>query len=170
MWCFLNDAFLSIVAPDAKRLTPEQLRQDLLLVRSRFGGDIERVFGSDFAVEPTARTDYARDYAFRALIPRAVVEQAMLTEVKRIDYGNFKGSTREDWRHDVYMRCWVPMKAEQDRRHPRAPLARRAAIGYPFGHSIFDPRGFLDDAGIEPPPKRKRKARKGGAKLKAGMA
>jgi hypothetical protein len=137
MWVFLNDSMLSIVAPDQAKLSAEQKALDLLMVRARFQGDIERVF-PEAAVEATAPGDFARDYAFRTLVPRKAVEDAMVGEVRRITYGNFKGSTQEDWRHDVYMRCWTPMKAEQDRRRPKA--ARRA-LALKGGSNPADPFG-----------------------------
>jgi hypothetical protein len=164
MWVFLNDAMLSMVAPDAKLLDPEQRAADLLMVRARFEGDIERVFATlvpELKVEATKPDDHARDYAFRALIPRRAIEDAMVGEVRRIDYQNFKGSTQEDWRHDVYMRCWTPMKAEQDRRRPKAPRKydRWTSGGDPWGADMYGD-AFWEAAGYQPAPK-KGKAKKG---------
>ena len=53
------------------------------------------------------------DYLFRLVVSRADMDAAMLREVRRINYGNFKGSVEENWRHDAYMRVWSVMHQEQ---------------------------------------------------------
>lgn len=92
MWVILNDAMLSIVASDCP---------DLLMVRARVKGDIERVF-------PKARVSYTpeRDYAYRALVPRDVVGAALSARAIGIDYGNFKDSVHEPRRKSIYSRVW----------------------------------------------------------------
>jgi hypothetical protein len=111
MWVMLNRAFLSIVDPEE--------RTDVLLVRGRVKGDIERVF-------PKAKvTDTpSRDYRFRALIPRELVAATMADEVRRIAYPNFKGSVLEKDRHDAYFRCWAAMHDLQGSRIAPARATR----------------------------------------------
>lgn len=79
---FLNDAFVSIIEPLPKG------KEDVLLVRARDQGHIERTFGKDVKVQRTP----ARDYLFRALIPRAKVAEAIARHITNIDYVNFKDS------------------------------------------------------------------------------
>lgn len=103
MWIFLKDAFLSIVAVKG--------RPDVLNVRARFKGDIERVF-------PGARVsvDAGTDYKFRAIIDRDVIATALATQVRGITASNFKNSVSERWRHDVYLDVWsVMLEAQQTR-------------------------------------------------------
>lgn len=127
MWVCLNDAFLSIVQP------PEAERggaDDLLLVRARLRGDIERIF-------PKARVKRTedRDYLFRAYIPRERVADAMAAEVRRIHYDNFKNSVPDNDRHDAYAECWGAMfrfqrkRAGASRRRARDPAPRFSWAG-----------------------------------------
>lgn len=103
MWIALNNAFLSIVSDTPK--------SPVLKVRARAKGDIERVF-------PRAKVQCVagRDYAFRAMIDRKEVAAAIAREVGGITYPNFKGSVREDDRHDAYVRLWNAMADFQEER------------------------------------------------------
>lgn len=89
MWLFLSDAFLSIVADFDD--------PDLLLVRARAKGDIERVFPTATVL---ATPDH--DYAFRAFIPRREVAAVLSRQVQNIRYTNFKNSIRDRVRHGIY--------------------------------------------------------------------
>lgn len=104
MWIFLNNAFFSIVEP-------ENGSTDHLLVRARFAEDIGRIF-------PESEISYTpkRDYAYRAIIERNKVENKIAECIRNIDYTNFKNSTYEDWRHDVYSDVWSIMYDEQYHR------------------------------------------------------
>lgn len=103
MWIMLNNAFLSIVSP-----RPDSPTLD---VRARAKGDIERVFP-----EAKAYAKAGRDYAFRAHLPRERVAEAIALQVAGIAYPNFKGSTKENDRHDAYLRCWHAMADFQAKR------------------------------------------------------
>lgn len=93
MWICFNDCYLSVVAKDCA--------PDELLVRARRDGDIERVFpGASVSVR------FDTDYRCRARIKRADVAAALAARVAAIDYGNFKGSTRDDALHSAYMGVW----------------------------------------------------------------
>lgn len=105
MWIVLNHAFLSIVDPGG-----QGPKGDNLLVRARIKGDLERVFGNKIKVV----TLPARDYLFRAFIPRKRVAEVIAAEVAGIQYGNFKNSVFEHVRHDAYSRIWGVMYGIQD--------------------------------------------------------
>jgi hypothetical protein len=105
MWVLFKDAFLSIVAVKG--------RADVLKVRARFKGDIERIF-------PAAQVivDAGTDYKFRALVDREAVAAALAEHVRGITATNFKSSVAEGWRHDVYLDVWnVLYRAQKARAH-----------------------------------------------------
>ena len=112
MWVFLNNSFLSIIDPDGAYDGSKGPVGNKLLVRGRFKGDIERVFPRSKVTETPDR-----DYRYRALVSRETVAQAMYRAVMANGAKNFKGSTKEQWRHDAYMSCWFAMEAEQRRQH-----------------------------------------------------
>lgn len=103
MWVFLNDAFVSAV----------QHRSDpgLLVVRARFAQDLNRLF-------PKAKvtSSDATDYRFRVIVKREEFAQVMFDRAMSIDYGNFKDSVPEKWRHDVYAGVWSVMWRAQSER------------------------------------------------------
>lgn len=125
MWICLNDAFLSIVdekAAATRRTNPDQALDDVLLVRARIKGDIERVFGPDARVQRTPD----RDYLYRAHIPREQVAHAMMAEVFQLDYGNFKDSVREDDRHSAYAAIWgIMYRLQNSKQGDRRSFAMR---------------------------------------------
>ncbi len=98
----MNKAFISVVQKKGDT--------DMLTVRARVAGDIERVFQN-----ATVTRGIGTDYLYRARVPRAVVAAAMLQQVMAIDYDNFKGSVKEGHRHDAYMAVWNSMYAYQRR-------------------------------------------------------
>ena len=112
----MNDAFLSIVSKDCAR--------DELLVRARRKGDIEKIFPSAKVV----RTPKG-DYLFRAVIKRTEIAAALDGEVRRITYGNFKDSVKDDALHNAYLRVWTAMASVQ----PAAPWGA--------GRSLFSDGG-----------------------------
>jgi hypothetical protein len=93
MWLYFNDAFLSIVENhnDAR----------MLHVRARHAGDIETLF-------PAATVHHTphADYLYRADIERQAVADALAQRVIDIDYGNFKNSVDDSFRHDTYIDVW----------------------------------------------------------------
>ncbi len=102
MWICLNNAFLSIVSNPADAAT--------LTVRARRKGDIEAVFGQNVEVVTLPR----RDYQFRAFIARDVVATAVATQLRHIDYGNFKDSVADASLHDAYFKVWHAMADLQE--------------------------------------------------------
>ena len=79
MWIFTQRGFLSIVKHTDK--------PNVLLVRSRFRGHIQRVFPKARVVE-----DVGSDYRFRAHLPIKEVSKVIARLVSEIDYDNFKNS------------------------------------------------------------------------------
>ncbi len=79
MWIFLKDAFFSITR------APEQ--GNLLLVRARFRGDIERYFP-----EADVLKSAGTDYRFRTLIAHEQVLEALQSKFQEIDYADFSGT------------------------------------------------------------------------------
>lgn len=106
MWIFLSDSFLSIIAHHHK--------PDVLIVRGRAQGDVERVF-------PDARVTHTpeRDYPYRAEIAREQVASAIARKIQDIQYTNFKDSVSEHDRHDVYFQVWESMVGFQQTRRTR---------------------------------------------------
>jgi hypothetical protein len=96
MWIFLKDSFLSIV--------DKAEAEGCLVVRARAKGDIERIFPKAVVL-----ANRGTDYQFRAEISRTEVSRAIAAAVKGIDYPNFKGSVKEDARHDAYVGVWRVM-------------------------------------------------------------
>jgi hypothetical protein len=128
MWVFLNNSYLSIVKPIAADV-PRLLRdKDLLLVRGRCKGDIERVFrGVRVTKTP------ARDYAFRAFVPRERVSECMAGWVMDINYTNFKDSVKENSRHDAYLDVWSAMHRFQAGFYDAGMQRKRFDHGSYFG-------------------------------------
>ena len=111
MWLCLNDLFLSFVSKDCA--------EDELMVRARRPGDIEKLF-------PDAKvTRYTKsDYLFRAPVKKDAVKAALVAEVDRIVYSNFKASVRDNDLHNAYNRVWSVMAELQ-------PTKPYSGIGMP---------------------------------------
>mgnify|MGYP001224496971 CR=1 FL=1 len=110
MWICLTDAFFSIVE--------HYDNDEHLVVRSRFKGDIEKVFGLDKA---EVRYTPENDYCYRAVLTKDAVAEVMAIEVKGIDYPNFKNQahklseTEGDARRvTAYHKVWQAMNDAGD--------------------------------------------------------
>jgi hypothetical protein len=128
VWIMLNDAFFSVVSKGCAR--------DELLVRARRKGDIEKLW-------PAAKVEQTKgtDYAFRAIVSRRAVGDAMVGEVQRINYGNFKDSVADTPLHNAYSRVWSTMASLQ----ATPPYGNRFAFAEAWG---------------DPIPQKKKRARK----------
>lgn len=102
MWLFTNDAFLSVVAHS---------QEDLLHVRARIDGDIERVFPSAEVYE----TPYG-DYRFNANLRREQVADVVANHLRHIEYMEFQNSVADPERRGVYAEVWNAMAGEEKRR------------------------------------------------------
>jgi hypothetical protein len=101
MWLSFNKCFLSIVHKDCK--------PDELLVRARRKGDIEKIFSAAIA-----KRTQGTDYAYRAVVKRIDVANALRDQVMAIDYDNFKDSVRDDALHRAYSSVWSIMGKLQE--------------------------------------------------------
>lgn len=116
MWIFLNDCFLSIVAKDCAR--------DELMVRARRPGDIEKLF------EGVQVTEHAgTDYQYRARVKRDDIGRALIGELARVTYDNFKSSVADTPLHNAYLSVWTAMA----RLQPQKPIAAHNSRLFDFG-------------------------------------
>ena len=83
MWIFTTKGFLSIVRHMDK--------SNILIVRSRFRGHIEKIFPKAKVIE-----DGSRDYRFRVELDIKEVARVIAGMVLVINYDNFKGSLDAD--------------------------------------------------------------------------
>lgn len=107
MWIFLNNAFLSIVAPKPGRGVNPRTH---LVVRARLKGDIQRAFPR---LKAPVTESKKTDYRFRAVVTRNMVAAVLAEHAKAIAYDNFKDSVKNKRRHDAYLRVWSIMFQEQ---------------------------------------------------------
>lgn len=116
MWIFFPNAMLSIVA--------HRTKPDVLLVRARFHGDIERAIPG---VLKAGRTPNA-DYLYRAEVPRRAMAELLAKHAMEMTYGNVKGAIpagdhrRSRAMHDV----WQVMFDAQHAAEPFAGMDARA--------------------------------------------
>ena len=106
MWLFVSGGYLSIVA--------HRHQPDDLLVRARHPDHIQAVF-------PDAQVVFMRaaDYPYRAVLPRALVLQAVGEYLLGMQYDNFKNSIIDDEYHDVCLDVWRTMWAFGERQKNR---------------------------------------------------
>jgi hypothetical protein len=100
MWIFTQSGFLSIVEDKAD---PE-----LLLVRARVKGDIEKHF-RDAIVFSTPD----HDYAYRSRLSRREVADVIAETILNVQYDNFKASVKDHRRGGWYSRVWSVMAEMQ---------------------------------------------------------
>ena len=108
MWVILNDAMFSIVE--------DRTDNTQLVVRARFEGDIEKVFPS---FKDNVKVSEDSDYRFRIFVDRERVAEIMASEVRRIDYDNFKNSVYTSWRRNIYTKIWTVLFNAQEEMYPR---------------------------------------------------
>lgn len=145
MWIMLSDCFVSIVNKDCAR--------DELMVRARRPGDIEKLFPKAQVTEFTAS-----DYHYRAAIKRTEIAEALVGEIGRVTYSNFKDSVSDRPLHDAYLRVWSAMANLQ----PKRPYSGRDT------RSMFDFGAGVDELEARAPAHGKAK-RKPAGKLTKGQ-
>ena len=109
MWVFTKSGFFSAVRHTEK--------PDVLLVRARFEGDLERFCRTHglHGIKKTIRETPDADYRFRAEIPCEAFAEALRAEALTIDYPNFKSAVHDGTERDAaYMDCWSAMRRGQD--------------------------------------------------------
>lgn len=114
MWIHHPQFFLSIIDPHGAYGGGRGIGSDLLLVRARFKGDLERAFGD--AIAPCVEETPDRDYRFRVFVGRQHVADVIGRALLTLDYKNVKGATGEIWRQSAYADCHAIMEREQRRR------------------------------------------------------
>lgn len=102
MWIFTNKGMVSVVQKPGDT--------DLLTVRARVKGDIEKVFPG-----VKAKAGGGTDYAFRAKVPRADVAKAIHDQIMGINYDNFKNSVKDDDHHHHCAGVWGVGYRHQER-------------------------------------------------------
>ena len=112
MWIFCKLGFFSAVQHRDK--------PDTLLVRGRFGGDLDRLLDSlppeeRASCSPVTETPDA-DYLYRLEMPKRVFAKAVGEIAGEIDYSNFKSSVHEGGspRDAAYMGCWSELRTGQE--------------------------------------------------------
>lgn len=125
MWIMLNDCFFSIVNKDCAR--------DELMVRARRPGDIEKLFPEAKVTEYTAS-----DYHYRAAVKRDAIGAALVGELGRVTYSNFKNSVDDRPLHDAYLKVWSAMATVQPKRPYSGAGQLRSAFdfGEHFGGAV----------------------------------
>jgi len=103
MWIFTRYGFLSVVQHNDE--------PDILIVRSRFKGHIESIFGDLAKVMRTVGTDYE----YRAEIQKEKVAEVMAKLINNINYGNFKDELDNRVKASqldktYFQRCWDTYK------------------------------------------------------------
>ncbi len=114
MWLFCKEGYFSAVAHNEKT--------DTILLRSRFQGDLERLFkrhSALFGGLPLPKVQHTpnADYAFRAELPKALWSAIAAEVANDIDYGNFKNRVHEGKgspRDAAYMGCWFELRNAQE--------------------------------------------------------
>ncbi len=105
MWVFCKEGFFSAVAHRDK---PEYM-----MVRARFGGDLERLCAKHGIKAEVTVTPEA-DYRYRMVFAKNVWAELMRREAEAIDYDNFKDAVHEGTVRDrAYMACWSALSRAQ---------------------------------------------------------
>jgi len=96
VWIYTVSGFYSIVE--------DRDDPDLLLVRARVKGDIQRLW-------PQAEVAFTpdHDYAYRCLLPRRIVGHAVSEAIKKVGYHSYKDAVRDKRRSIDYLKVWTAM-------------------------------------------------------------
>lgn len=106
MWLFCKSGFFSGVRHFEN--------PDLIHVRARFAGDLERLCGAH-GVEPAVTVTPGNDYRFRMDFPREVWARIVAAEAAAIDYTNFKAAVHDGTERDAaYLGTWSAMRRGQE--------------------------------------------------------
>lgn len=106
MWIFCQSGFFSAVQ--------HYDNADIIHVRARFAGDIERLCTAH-AVSPQVTHTPGNDYPYRMDFSRTLWAKIVQAEAEAIDYDNFKDSVHGERARDVaYMSCWSALRRAQN--------------------------------------------------------
>ena len=107
MWLFTKSGFFSAVQ---HKDNPE-----LIHVRSRFKGDLERLWKRYLDGDPKVEFTPYNDYPFRMDIPRSDWANIVQQEAENIDYDNFKNAVHDGTDRDrAYMGVWHELRLNQE--------------------------------------------------------
>lgn len=98
MWVCLNSGFVSIVE--------NHFDKNTLLVRARRRQDVQNFLDADVGKYPITET-LDSDYRFRAVVPREELAIRMVKHIAKINYGNFKDSTKNGELQRFYGEVWA---------------------------------------------------------------
>lgn len=106
MWVFTKNGFFSAVQ--------NFKNPDLIHVRARFKGDLERLC-EEYGVAPEVVSTPGNDYPFRMDFTREKWAEIMSEEARRIDYPNFKNAVHfaegaSLCRNNAYLSVWEVLK------------------------------------------------------------
>ena len=113
IWVHTQDGFYAITAFDARIGGQREDAADLLVIRARVIGDLERIeewIGSEILATPTA------DYPFRVIASRAAWTEYLGHATSAVTYRNFKDRVDERLgtrRHDVLLTVWLALRRLQ---------------------------------------------------------
>ena len=114
MWIFCKLGFFSAVQ--------HRNKPDVLLVRARIKGDLERLIGAMTKEErellcgnPKVEITPNADYRYRTEIPKVVFAELVRETAEEIDYDNFKNAAHDGTvRDEAYMDVWRAMWSAQN--------------------------------------------------------
>lgn len=153
MWTFGDFGYFSVIE--------HRKDKDLLLVRSRVKGDLERLKEKFLPnLGKILETPIGADYPYRALAWRTDYAEAMRKAVMDIGYTNFKSNvskTQGSARHDLYMRVWMVMKSaeatmlrmEQDEANRAKAPKQESWLGYHDNFSVTRDDGRFGGKGAK---------------------
>ncbi|CAE6713794.1 hypothetical protein [Paraburkholderia haematera] len=125
MWLLFNDSFISVIASDRD--------PNLLVVRARRTGDLQQIFGADVPVLELE----ARDYRYRAFLPRQTVATVIAERLLAIDYFNVKGSVEDSHLLHAYHEVHAVLEELQE-----IPMYRTKPRPNFRAHPVRRPRGW----------------------------
>jgi hypothetical protein len=128
MWVFIPEGFFSIVQ--------DKKNPKILIVRSRYVGDLERLVNAYFPKQRQVLVESIRewagtDYRYRLLMNREEVESVFGKAAASITYTNFKNEVTKQHghaRHDLYMKVWYIMSGAQSVKKNQEDMWARYAL------------------------------------------
>lgn len=106
MWLFCKHGFFSAIEHFDHK--------DVIHVRARFKGDLERLCAA-FQIEPKVSRTPENDYPYRMDFTREQWTKIVATVANEIDYHNFKKSVHDGSKRDrAYMDVWAALRCVQD--------------------------------------------------------
>ena len=106
MWLYCRSGFFSAVK--------HQTLSDVIHVRARFRGDLERLCEAH-GVKPEVSETPFNDYRFRMDFRMNDWARIVMEEAESIDYTNFKAMAHDGSERDrAYMGAWCAMRSAQE--------------------------------------------------------